>query len=420
VPAAPVAVTGPPAARRPQTCTTSTRASSPSPTDTTNAPNISALSASVSAQRFPLDEVLVRPHGLQHRVATGDRHGDTVGDVEPGLAAGLLDTPDDIASQTLGPQLGRELGVEGDRDPTLGTHDPARPRYLGHEHVVRADRDRLAVDRDRRAALVAQPFDQRSRRFGLDRLGDDPGPAAEALAQLPEVGLDGHVDHRGAGFQRCQTLDVQLVGDVVQQCGGHLGLGRQPDEGVSQRLADLDLARLPRGAAGLREGPCRLDLRRQLRIEQVGVRGGPVGQVDRLGCVRAAGADDPLPHLLRDERHDRGQQPGEDFYRLVEGDERVLVATGEPLPVAAHVPVGQVVDELRQQPAGTGRVVVLQPVVHSADQGVYLGEDPPVEQRSRCGRAGRLRAPRGVAGVEGEERHGVPVGHQDLPDDLLQ
>ena len=45
----------------------------------------------------------------------------------------------------------------------------------------------------------------------------------------------------------------------------------------------------------------------------------PAGQVHRLGSGGIGGGEQVLPHPFRDERHDRGHQPGDDVEGFVEG-----------------------------------------------------------------------------------------------------
>src|SRR2546421_9207163 len=65
-------------------------------------------------ERLGGHEVAVRLHGRDHLRARVDGQRDAVADVEPGLAAGLLDDADDVAGEPFGGELRRDQGVEDD------------------------------------------------------------------------------------------------------------------------------------------------------------------------------------------------------------------------------------------------------------------------------------------------------------------
>ncbi len=130
-----------------------------------------------------------------------------------------------------------------------------------------------------------------------------------------------------------------------------------------------------------------------------------------------------VPDVVGEERHQGCHQPRHRLQGLVQRGERRDVARPEPAPGPADVPVGQVVEELGQPPPGARGVERLQRLGDVGHGAVELGQRPAVDQRA-VGVRGGLGKPRGRpglgVGVEREEGGRVPVGQQDLPDDLLQ
>ena len=141
--------------------------------------------------------------------------------------------------------------------------------------------------------------------------------------------------------------------------------------------------------------------------------------MDRPRSIEVGRAEQVLPYPLRDERGERSQAQRDDAQRLVQGRECGRVAVPETPARAAHVPVGEVVDEGRQQPPGALGVERLECLVDARRQGLRLRQDPPVDDGpvGGCGIA-RAGCPARGAGVEGLEAHGVPVREQRLADDV--
>ena len=339
---------------------------------------------------------------------------DPVADVQPGALAALLDQPYDVADETGPAQLRGDLEVERHGLAGAARDRPAGARRLGDDDLVLAQAQLLAVDRDTRRAV-----DQRVRELGavegVDRVGDLLRPLAEALAQRPEVGLHRHVDQ--VAGEALERDDVELGGDQCAQ----LGRQRLPPGGAHQGPGE----RLPGLGLGLGAG-------RPAEVDQPSYQGHLPGQLGRRPASRRpsasrAGApsraasrrrDERVPHLVGEERRERRHQPRHDLQALVQRRERGRVAVPEAAARAADVPVRQVVDELGEALSGAQRVEVLQRGGHVEHRGVGLRQRPPVEQ----GALARLLARRPVVGVgvQGEEGRGVPVGEQDLADDLLE
>ena len=139
------------------------------------------------------------------------------------------------------------------------------------------------------------------------------------------------------------------------------------------------------------------------------------------GVVRRRG-EQVLPDPFGDERDERRHQQRHDVQALVQRGERGGVAGPEPAARAAHVPVGQVVDEAGEQTAGALGVERLQRRVHLADEPVRLGQRPPVQRRALGRPRGRRRArvpSRRPVPYSDWNDDGVPVREQRLADDLL-
>ena len=106
----------------------------------------------------------------------------------------------------------------------------------------------------------------------------------------------------------------------------------------------------------------------------------------------------------------------------MQGPQGAGVPGPEPAPGATHVPVGQVVDEGGQQLAGALGVEVLQGIGDLAHQHIRRADQPAIQDVARVdgGRDDLTGRPVVGTGVQGVERHRVPVGEQHLAHGLLQ
>ena len=92
----------------------------------------------------------------------------------------------------------------------------------------------------------------------------------------------------------------------------------------------------------------------------------------------------------------------------------------EPTPVAAHVPVREVVDERLDGTRGAHRVVAIERDPRLGNQRVEARQDPSVKERSRLGHAVDLvRRPAVQAGVRDEEAVGVPERQEESAHHLV-
>ena len=113
---------------------------------------------------------------------------------------------------------------------------------------------------------------------------------------------------------------------------------------------------------------------------------------------------------VHEERRDRGGEYGnvpEHLVQCLVSGELVPVGAAAPetLPVQADIPVADVVaDEILDQPAGKGHIIVLVGCPDVLDEGVHERDDPPVDFRAIAVRNCRsLRVEVVKVGVEGEE-----------------
>ena len=198
-------------------------------------------------------------------------------------------------------------------------------------------------------------------------------------------------------------------------------VGREEDEGARQGLTHLDRGLATGGTPQRGQPPGQRHLRLELPVDQVGVRRRPVGQVHRLVL---GGAGEVAPHGVRHEGAERGQQQPHRGQHGVQrrlrrqrvAGGRVGVGTPEATPAAAHVPVGEVVDEAAEGGRNVVGLVAAEPLGHLDRRGGQARQDPTVE-RAAVGRSGH----RGVGGVEpvqrrvgGEEAERVPQCEQHV------
>src|SRR5258708_34992480 len=103
--------------------------------------------------------------------------------------AATLEERDDLTGQSLAAELWRDRDLQRHGFTTLGCYRPPGDRSLGHDDVVRADGDDLAIDRELGGSGRPQLASQRSRISGCNRRRDALSPAAEPPSQRAEIGL---------------------------------------------------------------------------------------------------------------------------------------------------------------------------------------------------------------------------------------
>ena len=153
-------------------------------------------------------------------------------------------------------------------------------------------------------------------------------------------------------------------------------------------------------------------------VDQGTVGNGPVGEVNRLGGILVGLGGQIAPDVFRQVRGHRREQPGQRGQHSVQG--LVGAALGvevggrsaacggpEASATAAHVPVGERIDEAVDLAGSGGGVVVVEGFCDTTDQGVELADDPAVEFDGWRGRIG-IGPPAVDVGVGDEEGVGVP------------
>jgi hypothetical protein len=118
----------------------------------------------------------------------------------------------------------------------------------------------------------------------------------------------------------------------------------------------------------------------ELLVDARGVDLGPAGQVNAVRRARLDAGDQVLVELLGDERCGGCQQLAHRHQHGVERAQGCGVAIPEAATAQAHVPVAQVVHEIRDRPRGAEHVVVLHGEGHVAHQAVELRENPAIEE----------------------------------------
>jgi len=109
--------------------------------------------AKLRRQDFTADQLGVHRQCLSQVSIRGlPANRDAVRHVQPVGLAGVLDQPDDVPGQPLTAELGGDRHLECHRLAAVGGDRPAGQRSLRHDHVVRLDRDPLAVDGQLRGA----------------------------------------------------------------------------------------------------------------------------------------------------------------------------------------------------------------------------------------------------------------------------
>ena len=182
--------------------------------------------------------------GAVDELGAGHLEGDPVGDVEPGVAPGLLHRAHQVAGGALDLELGADVGVEHD-EPAAGQHrghvgagllgvDDGLDDVLALDEREPARGDRAVVGHRPVAGLAAP---DRGLHVAAQPRAGGPGVDDEALADA-EVGLVrlGDVEHG-------DRLDVELVGDDAGERAQAVGVGR--DDGELRAAAGAPAASRP-------------------------------------------------------------------------------------------------------------------------------------------------------------------------------
>ena len=133
----------------------------------------------------------------------------------------------------------------------------------------------------------------------------------------------------------------------------------------------------------------------------------------RLGAVEV------VEDLIGDERAERRQQLGDGHQAVAQGRERGGIAVPEARARTAHVPVGEIVDEPLDLPAGDGRVEIVEPLADDRCRLLQARQRPAVEVGQLDGLdTARRRDLVGVR-VQHVEAVRVPELQQELANGLL-
>ncbi len=255
---------------------------------------------------------------------------------------------------------------------------------------------------------------------------------SEALAEARQVRLHLVVDEGVLDVEEPHRLDVQLLEDLVLEpldAGQLVGVA-DPHQHLGERLAELHAGGGARRPAQLDDPLQRPHVAQQVLVTQLRPGGGPGRQVHaRLG-VGPHRELEVAVDLLRGERRHRRHQLGHRHQGLVErrvGGEGVgrvgrrgVGAAPEPPPVAAHVPVGELVhDEVADGTAGRRRVEVLEGVGDLSLERLEARGEPTVDERPLPHVGRRLDVGLLEVGVEHEEPVDVPQGHEEVAQGLV-
>ncbi len=246
-----------------------------------------------------------------------------------------------------------------------------------------------AADRDRRPSrAVAQRRRHVRRVERRDRLRRQRHVLAEQRAERAVVRLHLVAAELLGGGDEAHAPDVQLLAHDLGQPFDRRALAPVGDDDrLAQRLADLDLGLAARAQAE----PHGLARQRHRLLELLvalgsGLAGWEVAQVHARQLAVEVVVD-----LIGDERAERREQLRHGQQARAQRGERRRIAVPEAPPRAAHVPVGELVDELGDRPARGGRVVGVQALARPA-RAVPAVRDSA--QRSRSSPAARRRRPR--------------------------
>ena len=348
---------------------------------------------------------------------------DAVGQVVVGFLAQLVQVAHDITRQPFAAQGVINVGGDGDGVGSFGDDGVAGRVQRFHGGFIGCDFERLPFDRDGGGL----PRQQRPRNggvvFGVQVFAQGFEEFAILGTQFGGVGTH-FVGRQLIAGCKAQFLHVQLV----QQNGLHFGMFErraffcgQADHHRAQRLAHFELGFV---AGGQAEAGNRLHKRHllvQRFVNKRVVRHGEVGQVDALGGVGTHTAHQVLPEVVRQEGREGREQLAEQHQRFVERGKGGGVAVPEAAAVAAHVPVGELVNEDINRARRAGSVERIQFGVHRLDELVQFAEQPLVHDGAlRHGRRfPRCGVPVGDVGVGDEEGVGVPERQQEAAHHLF-
>ncbi len=232
---------------------------------------------------------MLRERGHNGRVALDEQH-DAVGNLEAGLLARVLHGAHELAREPLAAQRVVERRVEPDEIAALlGAGETLRPTALSTSKsagsIASAWPSTTNVCASPRATAAAIAAPSAVARYCANRRNQ----LAVALADDGQVRLDAIADERRVARDQLEPLDVELVQDLVL-VAAHGGLGsrvRHADQEARERLADLELRRVARGAAETHDALHDVGLGEQLAVEPRGVGLGPLRHVHADGRTRA-------------------------------------------------------------------------------------------------------------------------------------
>ena len=140
-------------------------------------------------------------------------------------------------------------------------------------------------------------------------------------------------------------------------------------------------------------------------------------------AVHLPGFEIPVK-LLCQKRSYRGKQAGQSGQRPVQRLVRgalvdIVLALPEPAAAAAHIPVGQAVDELLDLARGIVRPPVIEPVGNGPGEFVQLRDQPAIEFGQLKIIVNLIGCPAVQIGVRHEERVDVPQRDEELAAHLV-
>ena len=229
--------------------------------------------------------------------------------------------------------------------------------------------------------------------------------------------------------------DVELLEDLAvaapsSTAGSSAKAGRAARQLDPRRRAAAAWCEPPRRRARRGRGPpsgAPARRRRRLRDRRVpATRCGKSARWTLSGAIGLDAGDEVVPDRIGEVRDDRRHERGQRRQHLVQRRVRgalvgVELALPEPASVAAHVPVGEVVDEGLDRPRGAHRVVAVERLARLGDERVEARQDPSVEERAGALDAvGLVGRPAVEAGVRHEEPVRVPERQEEAAHDLVR
>ena len=231
-----------------------------------------------------------------HRGSGFDAQLDPIADLQAGILPRVLDHAHQLARDAFATQVLVQIQVERHGETAVAGHAPALAHVLGQVDVVAPEVDVAARERQGDALATSERSGERPVVVGQrGRHLLDPG--SQRRAERLEVGFGPPATQLLGGLREGHPLDVELVGDDVEQrCHRRVVAGVVHD-GFGERLANPRLGLHADGPsqahdrAGRRHGVVQAGIARGL----VGV--GVVGQVHRVRPPVAAGGQ-VLPQRL--------------------------------------------------------------------------------------------------------------------------